>query len=257
MSKIYRFVSFESFVDMIMTQSLTFVHPSLWDDPYELSLIESKFKKIIDSDDSISTERTVDTILHQIITNKLYCQSWTKLNESDALWRIYNNNNTSVRIEIDLNDISKLENVEALEVEYVDDPYELVEKESFYDLIRIKRKAFSHESEIRLVTHYKFNGTEDAQEYIKDYLKLSGDSRLYKNIEIEEISTEVERIVSKLNLNLKNKTFQIYYGHIDNFIKSIMLNPFAPEWFNGTLKMFCEQNGINYLGKSELYRANK
>ncbi|WP_273850626.1 DUF2971 domain-containing protein [Guptibacillus spartinae] len=257
MSKIYRFISFESFVDMIMKQSLTFVHPTLWDDPYELNLIESKLKKTTDSADSISTKHALETILQQIITNKLYCQSWTKINESDALWRIYNNNNTSVRIEIDLNDISKLENVEDLEVEYVEDLNEIVEKDSFYDLIKIKRKAFSHESEIRLVTHYKFNGTEDAQEYVKDYLKLSGDSWLYKDIAIEEISTEVKRIISKLNLNLKDKTFQVYYGHIDNFINSVMLNPFAPEWFNKTLKMFCEQNGINYLGKSELYRINK
>ncbi|UOR12634.1 hypothetical protein [Halobacillus amylolyticus] len=257
MSKIYRFISFESFVDMIMKQSLTFVHPTLWDDPYELNLIESKFKKTIDSSDSISTERALETILQQIITNKLYCQSWTKLNESDALWRIYNNNNTSVRIEVDLNDISKLENVEDLEVEYVDDPITIVEKDSFYDLIKIKRKAFAHENEIRLLTHYKFNGTEDAKEHIKDYLKLSGDYESNKNSGIEEISTEVERIISKLNLNQKDKTFQVYYGHIDNFIKSVMLNPFAPEWFNGTLRMFCEQNGINYLGKSELYKLNK
>lgn len=256
MSKIYRFISFETFVDMIMKQSLTFVHPSLWDDPYELFFIKSKLIKEIDSVVSISTERLIETILHQIITNKLYCQSWTKLNESDALWRIYNHNNTSVRIEIDLNDITKLENVETIEVKYLDAPYDLAENNSFYDLISIKRKAFLHEHEIRLVTHYKFNGTEDAREYVKDYLKLSGESKLYEDIEIDNISAEIERIISKLNLNLENKTFSIYYGHIDNFIKSVMLNPLAPEWFNDTLKMVCEQHEINYLGKSRLYNAN-
>ncbi len=49
MSNIYRFISFKSF---------------------ELILIESKFKKTIDSVDSISTERSLETILQQIITNK-------------------------------------------------------------------------------------------------------------------------------------------------------------------------------------------
>ncbi|MCY9457352.1 hypothetical protein [Bacillus inaquosorum] len=252
MSKIYRFVSFETFVDMLMKQSLTFVHPSLWDDPYELKFIESKIKKTIDSG-SYSKENTVETIILNIMKHKLYCQSWTKLDESDALWRIYNHNNTSVRIEVDLNDISKLKNVEALEVEYLDDPYQMVEKVPFYDLIRIKRKAFSHEQELRLVTHYKFNGAEDVKEYVKDFLKLSGNSKFYKNIESEKIPDEVARIISKLNLNLKDKTYQVCYGHIDNFIKSVMLNPFAPEWFNDTLKMFCETYGINYLGKSQLY----
>jgi hypothetical protein len=255
--KIYRFISFESFVDMIMKQSLTFVHPTLWDDPYELNFIETKINKTINSVDSINSKRALQVILEEIITKKLYCQSWTKLNESDALWRIYNNNNTSVRIEIDMKDISKLENVEGLEVEYVDDPAGIVEKDSFYDLIKIKRKAFAHENEIRLLTHYKFKGTEDVQEYINDYLKLSGDPRFYKDIKIEEVSEEVKRVLSKLNFNLKDTTFQVYYGHINNFIKSVMLNPFAPEWFDGTLKMFCKQYDINYLGKSELYKVNK
>lgn len=252
MSRIYRFISFETFIDMIMRQSLTFVHPSLWDDPYELLLLKNKFEKTINSADS--TELDAGTILEQIITNKLYGQSWTKLHESDALWRIYNHSNTSVRIEIDLNDIKELENVEALDVEYMDTPYEVTEKNSYYDLLKIKRKAFSHEHEVRLVTHYKFKDAEDATEYIMDYLKLSGNPKLYKNI--EDISAEIERIVSKLNLNLENKTFHICYGHIDNFIKSVMLNPLAPEWFNDTLKMVCEQHKINYLGKSELYKIN-
>ncbi|MGG2111788.1 hypothetical protein ABFY60_14885 [Lysinibacillus pakistanensis] len=257
MAKIYRFISFETFIDMIMRQSLTFVHPSIWDDPYELFAINTKFKETVGSADTVSSELAVETILHQIISNKLYCQSWTKVDESDALWRIYNHSNTSVRIEIDLNDIKELENVEALDVEYLDAPYEVKGKKSYYDLLKIKRKAFSHEHEVRLVTHYKFKDTDDAQEYIKDYLMLSGDPKLYKNIETEDISAEVERIVSKLNVNLEKKTFHIYYGHIDNFIKSVMLNPLAPEWFNDTLKMVCEQHEINYLGKSELYKINK
>lgn len=257
MSKIYRFISFETFIDMIMRQSLTFVHPSLWDDPYELYAINTKLKETLGFADTLSKELAVETIVHQIISKKLYCQSWTKIDESDALWRIYNHKNTSVRIEVDLDDITKLENVETLDIEYSDVPYEIEKKGTFYDLIRIKRKAFSHEHEVRLVSHYRFNGIEDAKEYIMDYLKLSGNKKLYKNIEIEDISAEVERIVSKLNLNLENTTFHIYYGHIDNFIKSVMLNPLAPEWFNDTLRMVCEQHEINYLGKSELYKINK
>ncbi|MGN4127404.1 hypothetical protein ACMGD3_20685 [Lysinibacillus sphaericus] len=257
MSKIYRFISFETFIDMIMRQSLTFVHPSLWDDPYELLLLKDKLKKSSESAKLTSTGFDLGTILEHIVTYKLYCQSWSKVHESDALWRIYNHNNASVRIEIDLNDISKLENVETLEVEYLDAPYEVSEEDHFYDLLKIKRKAFSHEHEVRLVTHYKFNDDEDIKEHFMDYLKLSGDSKFFRNIEIEDIPAEVDRVLSKLNANLENKTFHIYYGHIDNFIKSVMLNPFAPEWFNDTLKMVCEQHEINYLGKSELYKINK
>lgn len=107
MSKIYRFISFEAFMDMLIKKSLTFVHPSTWDDPYELKLFESKFSHIIDSGNSLYEENTLGAILEHIISKKLFCQSWTKLDESDALWRIYNHHNTSVRIEVDLNNISK------------------------------------------------------------------------------------------------------------------------------------------------------
>lgn len=256
MTKIYRIISFETFIDMLMKQSLTFVHPTLWDDPYESKLVENNFKKMIESSRSLTDIDTLGALLEHIISMKLYCQSWTKLDESDALWRIYSHNNTSVRIEIDMNNISKIENVEVLEVKYVDDIYEAAKESTFYDMVSTKRKAFSHESELRLVTHFKFNGTKEAEEYISDYLKFSGDSRFFNNIKIEEVPVEINRLVSKFNYNLQDKTVQIYYGHVENFIESVLLNPFAPDWFNDTLRMVCEKYNIKYLGKSQLYTIN-
>lgn len=145
-----------------------------------------------------------------------------------------------------------------LDVEYVDDFNQVAANiNTFYDMIRIKRKAFSHEREIRLVTHYRFKGTEDAREYLSDFLKLSGEARFYKHIDIEAIPNEVDRIISKLNYNLMEKTLQIYYGNIDNFIESVMLNPFAPDWFDNTLNKICEQFEIKYLGKSKLYKIDE
>jgi hypothetical protein len=35
MKGIYRFVAFESFVDIVQRQALSFVSPSTWDDTYE------------------------------------------------------------------------------------------------------------------------------------------------------------------------------------------------------------------------------
>lgn len=55
------------------------------------------------------------------------------------------------------------------------------------------------------------------------------------------------------NLNLNKKVKSINYTHVDNFIDSVMLNPFAPDWFNETLSQLCKNYNINYLGKSNLY----
>lgn len=199
MTKIYRFISFETFIDILMKQSITFVHPTIWDDPYEYKLLEKNFKRMIDSSNSITDTSTLGAILEHIVSMKLYCQSWTKLDESDALWRIYNHNNTSVRIETDLSNISKLDNVEALEVRYMDDPEAAIEVSTFYDLVRTKRRAFAHECELRLVTHFKFNGSKEAEEYINDYLKFRGDPQFFNNIDIAEIPDELNRLVSRFN----------------------------------------------------------
>lgn len=255
MDEIYRYISFESFVDMVVRQKLTFVHPSLWDDPYELRYlhqeIESKFEK---ATGELDTD-VLGAIMEYIIANKLYAQSWTSLTESDALWRIYSHNNTSVRIAAKTEKIKLLGDVEIIEVDYVDSYEEVVsKKKDFYGLIGTKRKAFSHEHEVRLVKHYKYSGVDDMQEHLKAFLILHGhrDSFL-KSIEIDKISEEVAKLVKKTNENLQDKIQVLDFSEIDGFIESVMLNPFAPEWFNETLKTFCEKNNLLYLGKSTLY----
>ena len=86
---LYRFVSIETFLDIILNQHLVFVHPSLWDDPYEEVLINNIWK-------NIDNENYVLLMLTYILSHNFYAQSWTSLDESDALWRIYSHNNTSI-----------------------------------------------------------------------------------------------------------------------------------------------------------------
>ncbi len=35
-----------------------------------------------------------------------------------------------------------------------------------------------------------------------------------------------------------------------------MLHPQTPNWFDETLAKYCEDNNLNYLGKSKLYQFN-
>ena len=240
---------------MITRKKLTFVHPSLWDDPYELRYlhqeIESKFKK---STGKMDTE-VLGAILEYVIANKLYAQSWTSLEESDALWRVYSHNSTSLRIAAEREKVKLLKDVEIIEVDYVDSYEETVsKKKDFYGLIGTKRKAFSHENEVRLVKHYKYSSTDDAEEHIKAFLTLSGSTKKFiETVEIDKIGEEVSKLVKKTNFNIQEKIEYVDFDGIDGFIDSVMLNPFAPEWLNETLKLFCENNGLRYLGKSTLY----
>ena len=37
------------------------------------------------------------------------------------------------------------------------------------------------------------------------------------------------------------------------FISSVLVSPFAPNWFCFTVKNLCENYGINFIGQSDLY----
>lgn len=114
MNSLYRFLSFESFVDIVQTNCLTFVKPEMWEDPYESYILKTlkrpggieEIKKCIGE---IGIDRLPDlSFLSEIGTN-YYGQCWTQTPESDAFWRIYSFNNKSIRIEINRDDIDKLE----------------------------------------------------------------------------------------------------------------------------------------------------
>lgn len=248
---LYRFISLESFLDMILNQHLIFVHPSLWEDPYEQEIISNWWK-------GIDREKTVEKILSFILSNNIYSQSWSKLDESDALWRIYSHNNTSIRISVSKEKISLLNNVEIKPITYVENQDIFTNKEKdFYDIITKKRRAFSHEEEVRLITHMKFPfETEKIEKIIIDFLKITDEDKVakfFKDKSIDESVTEIKDIIKSFNINLDKKINQVSFDHIPNFIDSVMLNPFAPDWFNETLSQLCKNYNINYLGKSKLY----
>ncbi|MBX2992866.1 MAG: hypothetical protein KF749_17070 [Bacteroidetes bacterium] len=253
---IYRYASFESFVDTILRKTLTFVHPSLWDDPYELHFLYQEIEHKFRNSHGEFNQDVIGAILQYVIAKKLYAQAWTLIGESDALWRIYSHGGTSVRIAVEKDKIKLLQDVELVEVDYVDNYDEVVRtKKDFYGLIAAKRRAFLHEREVRLVKHYKYSSADDANEHLTAFLALGGNlNQYFENIDVEHIGEEVDRLVKRTNLNLQDKTQNVSFAGIENFIDSVMLNPLAPEWLDKTLELFCGRYDLRYLGKSTLYK---
>ena len=83
---IYRIMPLDRFLQLLYSGHNILVHPSVWDDPYEKMLSESKWKYN-------------DTITK--FDEKLwYGQSWT-LNKSDeTMWRAYTNNTKTRAVKI-------------------------------------------------------------------------------------------------------------------------------------------------------------
>lgn len=149
---LYRILSFKHVVDLLESKELHFVLPSLWEDPYEKA-IEHK------------------------LSDALFAQCWCTKATSDAMWRIYSPDRTSVRIkatrknlENTLSECSQQKSIEYLikDVEYLSpddvdtrisgvakDLKQNLEFKRAADALVIKRDAFDHESEVRIIIYNK------------------------------------------------------------------------------------------------------
>ena len=256
---LYRYLSFESFVDTVQKQQLHFVHPSEFEDPLEFQYLQ----KMCVTDPSSYIE-----ILYRFaMIYRFYVQSWTYLPESDAMWRIYNHNNFAVRIEIDRKSVDLLDDVQAVDVIYTDEPDEYIKKQANgrliteYKNLAIKRSAFEHEKEVRLVKHIRWEHEKDAYENtllvgatVFEHVECKKSLlELYSDYSEEEISKVIKERLEKFNINANEKSIKIDFSHIENFIKSVLVSPFAPKWYVETVETFCKTNNIVCVGKSKLY----
>ena len=269
---LYRFTSFQSFVDVVQSKQLTFVKPESWDDTYEgyvykLIYKRRNFNKLYEEIKKIAPDFDTDLKKLREESKRIYAQCWTKNIESDALWRINAHGKMAVRIEIDAKDVPKLSefsrNVTLEEVDYEENLNLVKElKKIIFPTQRssitistptkgivTKRKAFKHEEEIRLIHMRPPVGHIESVDSIKALNK--------RKKKIEELFANNQINESTYNYLKTNptagKVIKIPFDHIPNFIKSVMLHPQAPEWFNHTLRKYCEINDLNYLGKSKLY----
>lgn len=246
---LYRYISFESFVDVIQTKELAFCLPSMWDDTKEMYAYRTK----ISNEENQYAKALFFSSLYNI-----YAQCWTKLDESDAMWRIYNYSNMTIRLKVRRDEFQLLgENIEIRDVEYTDDFEKKIETRSndMIGLLALKRKAFAHEKEVRIIDFYKFSD-EDAKDRLTKIAILSNNEirwKYFKDKDEKNIEYFVRNVVEQMNLNLEKGVKRISFSHIDNFIEDVMLHPLSPQWFVETVKTYCQLNDIKFMGKSELY----
>lgn len=251
---IYRYISFETFVGMVQSQALTFVQPMLWEDPQE----SSPFRQFIEG-----LHNEWEQLVFTACYFKTFGQCWTRLSESDAMWRIYSYNKKAIRVKIKKDALLLLDNVDAIDVTYQDTVFEYQdEKDIKKDYLRAlcqKRIAFQHEQEIRLIHHYRFLNDEDFDRHVKAVMAISDHPQkmealksLFPDLTIEE---QVDKTCRLLNVG-KNKQAakHISFTHIPDFICGVMIHPQADDWYVKVVEDFCRINSIPFEGKSQLYK---
>lgn len=168
---IYRVMPVERLLQLIHDKRNILVHPSKWDDPFENFFLKSKF-----------TYNGISVGVDQL-RSEIFGQCWT-LNEqeTDALWRIYSSNKDGVRLKSTLSNVITpliIQNqgdynhkVYIGKVEYVDEGEleetmrsAIIDSANFsfnngqmiINSLFIKRKAFEHENEVRVIYRGKPN----------------------------------------------------------------------------------------------------
>lgn len=259
---IFKYLDFTKFLDMVLNEQIVLVLPSIWEDPYELVV----FDKYIEN--SFKNNNIPTAVLERIAGNNLYASCWTLCDESDAMWRIYNDNNQSVKIKVRYEDLLNLDDCELRTVNYINNFNNLPTNLDFYDCFCFKRTAFEHEKEVRLLSHLKYSLDENsdfsAEKLFNKYLFINNEdyqTKILSSFKNEDKSKEdiiafIEENTSDpvINSNFREKTKSVHIPNIQNFIVSIELNPLAPDWLDKTVLKFCELYNIKYIGKSELYK---
>ena len=263
---LYRYISFEAFVRMIQKELLTFVLPELWDDPRE----GTPFRLLISN-----LEQNYARVILYSMYYKTYAQCWTKLSESDAMWRIYSFNNRAIQIKASEEKLRELREVKMIPVEYSDqfdiDTTNLTEIEDIYNAflqsLAMKRRAFEHEKEVRLIKPYVFQDEDDIKKHYNAFRAVVGiiKEKDGKGIEIMESmypgqspENQAENVIKLLNLgNRKQKTIDIPFDTIQDFIAGVKVHPFAPDWYVDTVKEYCSTNKVPFDGRSTLYAKDE
>jgi len=158
--RIYRVIPFYRIIDMFEKKQNTLSKPRLWNDPFENFILKSKAL--------MRDGKYIEFGMRDLF----YGQCWTLHRESDAMWRIYSQDTNGVKITTTIRKlyeslfnvvsarrrdlscfIGRVKYLSFKDIQnYLKNPINLESSGAgIVDTLLIKRKAFSHEKEIRLL----------------------------------------------------------------------------------------------------------
>ncbi len=166
---IYRIISVERLLELFETKQNVLVKPSKWNDPFENFILRSRVR--------LPTGEYARFEFH----DKFYGQCWTLHRASDAMWQIYSPQSDAVRIRTTIGRLAnslwvaleKWAHIQAFigKVRYLPDKklisfaknmfrdIDIPQSAHFAQTLLVKRPAFKHEREVRLI-HFQHDDTK-------------------------------------------------------------------------------------------------
>lgn len=211
---LYRYMNIETFMSSVESRQVHLTNINFWSDKWEGIL--SKIPMVDDKGERIVPGYS----FHQYI----YAQCWSRIRESDAMWRIYSPTGTGVQIKTSVEKFKLIRGVKRWylgNVVYFETVADLLEKNKgskrspFHNALH-KRSAFDHEQEVRLLTHGHW---------------------------LAQFDPEQMHIALPVDLS--------------KFIEGVTLDPRAEDWYVNTIERYCERVDLSVKPvRSRLYDTN-
>ncbi|WP_338631544.1 DUF2971 domain-containing protein [Clostridium baratii] len=223
--KIWRYMDFTKFIDILENEALFFTRSDRFEDKFEGTLpianevIKEKENKILE--DKIDYEHRKWTLeLIKEVRKHMLISCWhINDNESDAMWKLYSKSTQSIAIQTNFGKLKKAfkntdETVYIGKVKYIDYNLDVISESSLYNFWLHKRKAFSHENELRAIICRC------------DISKIK-----YTNLDIIETKLDYGENV---------------YVDLNMLIDSVYVSPLAEQWFADLVEKIIRRYGYGF-----------
>lgn len=281
--KLFRYISFEDFINLVINNNDRFVRPICWDDKYEGYLFS--YMKELEDVHKIVKEMYYNVCYenyYAIPDNYFkmwhskwfsYAQCWSKHRETDAMWRCYSYGNRAIKIKTTDEKLlahirkifpdSKVFSVHLKKVSYDLNKKFVIERQIaqmkdsrlVHETYFHKRPAFRHEGEYRLLI--VDNSLFHAESLSSDAVKYKIEEQIKNKSDEEKINFLTEKICAKRvewdvsdNTNIRIEKVE----DISTFIEGVMVHPLAPKWYVDIVEDICASKKIKFEGQSEIYK---
>ena len=232
---LYRYISFDRFIQILFSQELVLIHPSKWDDAYELywkhyfetqegrSQLDAYVKKF-EGDERKNAEAAIN--LCRFKYDHAYCLCFSRVKDAEVLWNARSDNKRGIMFATTRSKIYDL----------FPEEEDVIIKEVQYDLESTKPEDF--------LCHFQFSSIGALQKDPDDLL-------LHKR-KIFSYEEEVRLILSPAE-KPKDEMLKYQIPVLGDFINGVMVHPLASDEYVSLISLLCEHFCIPFWGKSEVY----
>ena len=239
---LWRFMSFEKFANLLVTESLFFTRADKFDDPFEGFVSKSKmddYKQLLSrfETESIGPEargyilRLMEKVRKYVMCSCWYCGE----EEPMAMWEKHHMHSSGIAIKTTVNNLrqSLPRNPHFLigKINYtnnynLDVPKNLSEIQKIFHIMYswyfYKRNSFVHEREVRVIV--------DSDQFITDYYN--------KPIDIETILKSDAPNICKFGIP--------YTIDVNTLIDKVIISPYNQDWVTETVRSVVDKYGFNF-----------